>query len=78
MGAPKIKEELYQIIEAGDARLLKMLYAVAKEYNSEDYTLAGDPMNEKVLKERVRLAKSRIKAGNFTTQEDIEKEMEGW
>lgn len=78
MGAPKIKEELYQLIEEGDSRLLKMLYAVAKEYSNEDFTLPGEPMDEEELKRRVRSAKSRIDAGHFTTQEDLEKEMEEW
>jgi hypothetical protein len=78
MGAPKIKEELYQLIEKGDLRLLKLLYTVAKEYSSEDYTLPGEPMEAEVLKERIRSAKSRIKAGHFTTQEDLEREMDAW
>ena len=78
MGTVQIKEELYHYIEEADARLLNMLYAVAKEYTQEDYTLAGEPMSEDVLKKRVRAAKSRIKAGHFTTQEDLEKEMKEW
>lgn len=30
MRAAQIKEELYQFIESGDPKLIKMLYAVAK------------------------------------------------
>ena len=36
MGAAQIKEELYHFIETGDEKLIKMLYAVAKEYASDD------------------------------------------
>jgi len=46
MGAVQIKEELYLLIEEGDAKLLKMLYAVAKEYSSEDYELSGAQQKE--------------------------------
>lgn len=46
MGAAQIKEELYHFIEEGDARLLKMLYAVAKEYASTDFELSQDQQEE--------------------------------
>ena len=78
MGAVQIREELYHCIEEADARLLKMLYAVAKEYTREDYTLPGESMSKETLKKRIRAAKSRIEAGQFTTQEDLEKEMKEW
>lgn len=78
MGTVQIKDELHHYIEAADSRLLKMLYDVAKEYNSEDYTLPGDPMSKETLKMRIQAAKSRIKNGKFTTQEDLEKEMKEW
>jgi hypothetical protein len=78
MGAVQIKEELYHYIEEADARLLKMLYAVAKEYTQQDYTLPGEPMSKETLKKRIRAAKSRIEAGQFTTHEDLEKEMKEW
>lgn len=78
MGAAQIREELYQYIEEADARLLKMLYAVAKEYTHDEYTLPGKPMSQETLKSRIQDSKSRIKAGQFTTHEDLEKEMEEW
>lgn len=40
MGAAQLKEELYQYIESGDTKLIKMLYAIAKEYSSDDYELS--------------------------------------
>ena len=78
MGAVQIKEELYHYIEEADTRLLKMLYAVAKEYTQDDYSFPGEPMSKVTLKSRVHAAKSRIKAGQFTTQEDLGKEMKKW
>jgi len=38
MGTSAIKEELHHFIENGDAKLLKMLYAVAKEYTDDEET----------------------------------------
>ena len=35
-------------------------------------------MSVDALKGRVRSAKARIKAGQYTTQQDLEKEMEQW
>ncbi|MCA6380469.1 MAG: hypothetical protein IM574_09470 [Cytophagales bacterium] len=78
MSATQIREELKDYIKSGDVRLLKILHSVAKEYNSEDYTKPGEPMKVSTLKSRIREAKSRIKAGQFTSQEDLEVEMEKW
>jgi hypothetical protein len=78
MGAPKIKGELYHFIEKGDAKLIKILYAVAKDYTKDDYTLSGKPMTANQLKTRIRDAKARIAKGRYTTQDDLEKEMQEW
>ena len=78
MGAVQLREELQQYITKGDSRLLKILYSVAKEYTNEDFTLPAKPMSADALKSRVRSAKARIKSGKYTTQENLEKEMELW
>jgi len=78
MSTTQIREELSKYIKLGDKRLLKILHSVAKEYNSEDYTSPGEPMSVSTLKKRVRSAKARIKAGHYTTQNDLELEMEKW
>lgn len=51
MGAAQLKEELYQFIERGDNKLIKMLYAVAKEYSEEDYELTD--AHKAILDERL-------------------------
>ncbi len=78
MSTSQIQEKLHAVVDHGDSRLLKMLYAVAKEYTEENFTLPGNPMTEKTLRSRVRLAKERILSGRFTTQEELEKEMKEW
>jgi hypothetical protein len=78
MSTTRIQEKLRAVVDDGDSRLLKMLYAVAKEYTEENYTLPGKPMTERVLKTRIRSAQERIKSGRFTTQANLEKEMKTW
>lgn len=78
MSTTQIQEKLHQVVDTGDSRLLKMLYAVAKEYTDENYVLPGKPMTEKMMKTRVLSARQRIQSGRFTTQADLEKEMKGW
>lgn len=78
MSTAELKEELYQYIDQGDRRLLHMMQAIAKAYLQEDYTLPGSPMNKEEYIDRVRTAQLNVEAGHFTTQEDLESEMEQW
>lgn len=78
MSTAELKEELHQYIDQGDKKFLHMMQALAKAYLEEDYTLPGNPMSVEEYKGRIRQAKANIAAGNFTTQEDLEKEMEQW
>ncbi|GHB52391.1 hypothetical protein [Mongoliitalea lutea] len=78
MDVPTIKEELFQLIEESDERLLNMLYALAKEYIREDFTLEGKPMTEEELGARVFAAKKSLQSGRFTSQEALEKEVKKW
>lgn len=78
MSTSVIQKKLQNVIENGDTRLLKMLYAVAKEYNEENLTLPGKAMSIKTLKTRVNAAKRRIQSGQFTTQANLDKEMKSW
>jgi hypothetical protein len=79
MNTIQIRKELHQYIDNGDERFLRLVHAVASNYkNDEDYTVPGPPMDVKTYKIRIKNAKERVKAGYFTTQEDLEKEMEQW
>lgn len=78
MSAIQIQEKLKSYIKTGDLRLLKLLYAVAKEYTDESLIMPGKPMTSKELRTRVKASKERVKRGEFTTQEDLEKEMTEW
>jgi len=80
MNTSKIRKELHESIDKGDERFLRLMHAVVTAYESdeEDYTLPGTPMNAEYYKARIQKARKRVKSGNYTTQEDLEKEMEQW
>jgi hypothetical protein len=78
METKNIQEKLHEVINSGDSRLLKILYSVAKGYADDNYTLAGKPMTERILKNRSQAAKKRISSGQFVSHEEIEKEMKVW
>lgn len=79
MNTTQIRQELHQFIDLGDERFLRIVHALATNYKSEeDFTLSGAPMDGKIYKTRIRSARERVKAGYYTTQEDLEKEMEQW
>ena len=51
MSVTEIREELYHFIEAGDAKLIKMLHAVAKEYSADHHELSeqqGDELDRRL------------------------------
>ena len=77
MGTAQLREELHKYIDQADDRILRLVKEMFQA-DTDDYTLPGEPMTEETLKQRVGAAKSRISSGQFTSQEDLEKEMEEW
>jgi hypothetical protein len=76
-----LRKELRQYIEHADKRFLKMVYAMSQVYESSivvGYTAKGKAITKVDLKERVKVASARVKAGDFIAHEDIEKEVENW
>ena len=77
MGTLQLREELHRYIDQADDRILRLVKGMFQA-DVDDYTLPGEPMSEATLKQRVKAAKSRISSGQFTSQEDLEKEMKEW
>ena len=77
MGTVQLREELHRYIDQADDRMLRLVKGLFQA-DRDDYVLPGEPMSEEALKQRVRAAKSRISAGQFTSQEDLEEEMKEW
>jgi len=80
MGTAELRKEVQSFIDKADERFLRMVNALAKSYEEEeeDYTLPGPPMDVETYRKRIKEASARVKAGEYITQEDLEKEMEQW
>lgn len=42
------------------------------------YTVEGTPLTKAMYNERLHLAEQQLQSGEYTTQEDLEKEAENW
>ena len=79
MGTSELRKELHSYIDKADEESLKKIYALARSHeDEEDYTLPGPPMDVEAYRKRILKASDSAKAGHYTTQEDLEKEMEQW
>ncbi|WP_281226979.1 hypothetical protein [Flavobacterium aquiphilum] len=81
MGALELRDNLLQYINQADERLLKVVKAVMESYWEEEnviYTIDGKPLTRLAYKEELNDAINEIKRGEFTSQEDLEKESENW
>ena len=81
MGTVELRKEVRSYIDKADERFLRMVDAMRKEYEEPDvvgYEVDGTPITQEDLKKRVKAASARVKAGHYTTQEDLEKEVENW
>ncbi|PCH87256.1 MAG: hypothetical protein COB88_05840 [Flavobacteriales bacterium] len=56
MSTAEIREKLHQLINKADERFIKMVYALAKEYQEDDFELSSE--HQKILDERLALHKN--------------------
>lgn len=81
MGALGLRDSVLKYINTADERLLKVVKAVIESYQENDivaYTIDGKPLTRIAYKEELQEAKAEIKSGEYTSQEDLEKESNGW
>ncbi|MEA3478836.1 MAG: hypothetical protein U9R60_11695 [Bacteroidota bacterium] len=80
MGTAELRKKVQTYIDKADDKFLKKVLALAKNYEDEeeDYTLPGPPMDVETYRRRIIEASDRVKAGHYTTSEDLEREMEQW
>lgn len=76
MRSSELREEVLKYIDQADERVLRLVKGMLQA--DLDYTLPGEPMTKTQLENRVKAAKSRLESGQFTSQEDLEREMEEW
>jgi hypothetical protein len=81
MGALELRDSVLGYINTADERLLKVVKAVIESYQENDiiaYTIDGKPLSRTAYKEELQEAKAEIKRGEYTSQEDLEKESNNW
>lgn len=81
MGALELRDSILESINTADERLLKVVKAVIESYQEEEivaFSVDGKPITRSVYKAELANAKLEIQKGEFTSQEDLEKESENW
>lgn len=81
MGALELRDSVLEYINTADERLLKVVKAVIESYQENDivaYTIDRKPLTRTTYKEELQEAKAEIKRGEYTSQEDLEKESDSW
>ena len=81
MGALELRNTMLKYINTADERLLKVLKAVVESYREDEivaYTVEGKPLTKSEYRQDLLDAEAEIERGEYTTQEDLEKESENW
>ena len=76
MNSTVIKEKLHNYIESGDDKLLKLMFALAKEYTEDDDSYEFTDEEIKMFEER-RNARLSGKSKSYTWQEAKQKIVSG-
>lgn len=77
----ELRKTMKEYIEQADERLLNVLKAVVESYKENDivaYAVNGDPLTRKKYYQELLEAEAEIARGEFTAQEDLERESEKW
>jgi hypothetical protein len=81
MDTQEIKLDLIQwLATLKDVKILQQI-AYLKEQQADkgsEYLVPGKPMAEEELMGRIQAARQRIEDGQFTTMDNLEKEMQEW
>ncbi|BDU25933.1 hypothetical protein [Flavobacterium sp. GSB-24] len=81
MGALELRESVLEYINTADERLLKVVKAVIESYQEEEivaFSVEGKPITRSEYKTQLADGKLEIEKGQYTSQEDLEKESENW
>ncbi|TDX10725.1 hypothetical protein [Flavobacterium sp. S87F.05.LMB.W.Kidney.N] len=81
MGALELRESVLEYINTADERLLKVVKAVIESYQEKEivaFSVEGKPITRSEYKTQLADGKLEIEKGQYTSQEDLEKESENW
>ena len=84
MSAVEMREQVHQLIDQLDERLLKAVHAMLGTYVQKyvdpivGYEADGTPITASTLEQQADEAVTQIERGEYTTLEELEKESEQW
>lgn len=77
MSTEEMREQVHQLVNEIDERLLKAVYALLSTYTKnedeliEGYDLDGNPMSAEQLMDKYEAGLAEVKAGNYVTVEEL-------
>lgn len=69
---------MQKIMGVSKISLLNKINSILDEEMIVGYTVDGEPLTKEMYNKRLEEAEKRILSGEYTTQEDLEKESENW
>lgn len=69
---------MQKIMNVSKTSLLDKINNILDEEMIVGYTTDGQPLTKNQYNERLLVAEKQIEAGDYITQEDLEKEIENW
>ena len=69
---------LQKIMGVSTASLLEKINDILDNEMEVAYTIDGQPLTKAMYNDRLKIAEQQLQSGNFTSQEDLEQEIENW
>jgi hypothetical protein len=69
---------MQKIMSVSKTSLLEKIDRLLEEEMVVGYTAEGEPLTKELYNLRLKKAEEQLKSGQYTTQEDLEKESENW
>jgi len=69
---------MQKIMGVSTASLLEKINDILDNEMEVAYTIDGQPLTKAMYNERLKIAEQQLQSGNFTSQEDLEQEIENW
>lgn len=80
MDTAEIRKNIHQYVDIADYRLLHILNAIISEDKNRivAYSIEGKPLTLKDYQKELDNSEIEFENGEFTSQEDLEKEIKSW
>ena len=81
METTELRKKVIAFAKEADERALRIVNAVFENYGAEEivaYSIDGEPLSKEDYVKSIKAADASIDAGDFTSVEDLEKEVQDW